>query len=78
MRPVGVREEMPSGTLRVDSKPQSRLEVKREGAAVWVEGLADRATPLGLRSTRMQRICERICEVGLSAPGGQAADAESA
>ena len=49
----------------------SRREVEGEGAAVRMEGLAERATPLGLRSIRMQRIRERTCEVGLSAPGAR-------
>ena len=78
MRPMGEREEMPGGTLRGGFEAGSRREVKREGAAVRVEGLANRATPLGLHSIRLQRICERTYEVRLSAPGSQAADAESA
>jgi hypothetical protein len=56
----------------------SRREVEGEGAAVRVEGLVDRATPLSLRGIRMQRIRERTCEVRLSAPGSQEADVGSA
>jgi hypothetical protein len=69
---------MQGSTLRGGFEAGSRREVEGEGAAVRVEGLAERATPLGLRSTRMQRIGERTYEVLLSAPGGRAADAESA
>ena len=74
MRPMGERKKMPGGTLRGGFEAGSRREVEGEGAAVRVEGLADRATPLGLRGIRMQRIRERTCEARLSASVGREPD----
>ena len=78
MKLMGEREERPGGTLRGGFEAGSRREVEGEGTLIRVEGLADRATALGLYSIRMQRLRERTCEARLSAPEGQAADVESA
>jgi hypothetical protein len=67
MRPRREREEMPGGTLRVDSKPRAGARLKAKvslyGWKVWRRGLRHS----GLGSIRMQRIRERTFEARLFA-----------
>jgi hypothetical protein len=76
---MGEREEVPCGTLRVDSKPGAGARLKAEVPLCgWVEHLVNGTTPLGLCSIRMQRIRERTCEAWLSASAAREPEVGSA